>query len=132
MEYLKQYIISLIVFLGMDSVWLLFIAKQFYAKHIGHLMAEKPNLGVALLFYLLNIFGVLIFVINPALQKNSWLQAVILGMLYGFFTYATYDLTNMATLKDWPLIMTLVDILWGTFLSATASGIVYLILKNIG
>ena len=131
MIYLKQYLIGLIVFLGIDMVWLTVIAKPFYSKHLGYLMAKNPNLVAAGIFYALNIIGLLVFTINPALQKNSLLQAIILGGLYGFFTYATYDLTNYATIKDWPLIVTVVDLLWGTFLCALVSGITFFVLKRI-
>lgn len=90
-------------------------------------MAEKPNLLPAGLFYLLNILGLLVFTILPALNKSSLKTAVILGGLYGLMTYSTYDLTNFATLKGWPVKVVLVDIAWGTLISATVSGIAYYI-----
>lgn len=131
MLYIKQYLISLVIFLGIDGVWLTVVAKSFYSKHLGYLMAKNPNLLAAVIFYLLNIFGILVFAVTPALQKNSLMQAVMLGALYGLCTYATYDLTNLATIKNWPLIVTLVDLLWGTVLSATVAGLTYLATKNI-
>jgi uncharacterized membrane protein len=131
MYYLKQYLISLIVFLGIDSIWLLFVAKNFYWTHLGYLMAKNPNMVAAGLFYVINIVGMLIFAINPALQKNSIMTAAILGAVYGLCTYATYDLTNLATIKDWPLIVTIVDMIWGTVLSASVTVVAYLIIKRI-
>lgn len=131
MLFIKQYLISFLIFLGIDGVWLTVIAKNFYAKHLGYLMAKNPNLMAAGIFYLLNIVGILVFAVNPALQKNSLLQAVLYGALYGLCTYATYDLTNLATIKDWPLIVTLVDLVWGVVLSATVAGLTYLAVKNI-
>jgi len=130
MTYIYQYFIAILVFLGIDAIWLMFIAKSFYAKNIGHLLAEKPNLVAAFIFYLLNIIGLVIFAINPAIQKNSLINALIFGALFGFFTYSTYDLTNLATLKDWPLIVSVIDIIWGTILSATVSGLTYVILQT--
>jgi len=131
MFYIKQYLISLVIFLGIDSVWLLFVAKEFYAKHLGYIMAKNPNLAAAGIFYLINIIGILIFAVNPAIQKNSLTQAILLGAIYGLCTYATYDLTNMATVKDWPIIVTIVDLIWGVTLSATVAGLTYLATKNI-
>lgn len=131
MYYLKQYLISLIVFLGIDSIWLLFVAKNFYGTHLGYLMSKNPNLLAAGLFYAINIVGMLIFAINPALQKNSIITAAVLGAVYGLCTYATYDLTNLATIKDWPLIVTIVDMIWGTVLSASVTVVAYLIIKQI-
>ncbi|RJR27888.1 DUF2177 family protein [candidate division WWE3 bacterium] len=118
---IKLYFGTLTVFLGIDAVWLAKIAPGFYKANIGHLLAEKPNLAAAGIFYLLNIAGLLFFAVVPALNNNSAKAALISGALYGLFTYATYDLTNLATLKDWPLKVTIVDILWGMTLSALVS-----------
>lgn len=128
---IKLYLTTLIIFLGLDSVWLIKIAPNFYKTHIGHLMASSPKLLPAAIFYLLNVVGLLVFVLTPALRQDSLAKAIILGVLYGFFTYATYDLTNLATLKDWPLVVTLVDILWGTTLSGAVSAIAFLIFKRL-
>lgn len=129
--YLKQYLITLVIFLGIDSIWLGFVAKGFYSKYIGHVMAKNPNFVAAGIFYLINIFGILIFCVNPALQKHSLITAIILGGLYGLFTYATYDLTNLATIKDWPLIVTIVDIIWGITLTATVSTLSFILINKI-
>lgn len=123
----KLYFSAFIVFLGIDAIWLTKVAPTFYKSNIGHLMAEKPNFFAAGLFYILNIFGILVFAVVPSLNNSSAKSAVLLGALYGLVTYATYDLTNYATLKDWPLKVVLVDITWGIVLSATVSIISYYI-----
>jgi len=129
---MKIYLIALPVFLGIDMIWLSLVAKGFYSKQIGFLMKTNINWAAAIIFYLLFIVGLVLFVITPALDKNSWLQALLLGALFGLITYATYDLTNLATLKDWPLLVTFVDLLWGTVLAASVSIITYFIAAKIG
>lgn len=126
----KQYFIALITFLIIDGLWLTIIAKSFYAKHLGFLMTKTPNLAAAGIFYLIYILGLVVLVISPALQKNSLISAILTGALFGLCAYATYDLTNMATIKDWPLIVTIVDLIWGTFISATIAGLTYWILTK--
>jgi uncharacterized membrane protein len=120
---LKLYFIALISFLAVDSMWLGLVAPKFYRSQIGHLMAETPNLFSAGIFYLLFIFGLLLFVIEPGVANPSFGNAVLRGALFGLVTYATYDLTNQATLAGWPVFVTVVDLFWGTFLSATVTGI---------
>jgi uncharacterized membrane protein len=126
-----KFIVTFIVFLGIDAVWLGVIAKNLYAKTIGHLMADKPNLLAALIFYLLYCVGIVVFAINPALKEKSYITAIQLGAFLGCIAYATYDLTNLATLKNWPLHVTIIDIIWGTFLTGSVSVISYLILNKI-
>ncbi len=125
--FIKLYFIALPVFLAIDMVWLILVAKNFYAKHIGYLMAKNPNLLAALIFYLIFIAGLIFFVITPALDKKMWIHALLAGAFFGLVTYATYDLTNLATVKDWPLIITFVDLIWGMVLSAAVSVITYFI-----
>jgi len=129
---MKLYLIALPVFFAIDMVWLGLVAHNFYKKHIGFLMANEVNWIAALIFYFLFIAGLVVFVISPALQKNSLLTALLLGALFGLITYATYDLTNLATIKHWPLLVTVVDLLWGMTLSASVSAISFLIAKKIG
>jgi uncharacterized membrane protein len=118
---LKLYLIALISFLAIDSLWLGLVAPKFYRSQIGHLMADAPNLFPAGIFYLLFIFGLVLFVIEPGLANPSFANAVLRGALFGLVTYATYDLTNQATLAGWPVLVTVVDLLWGTFLSAVVT-----------
>ncbi len=124
----RNFFITFFVFLVIDMIWLAFIAKPFYAKHLGYLMAPKANLAAALIFYALFVLGILHFVLYPALAVENWTQALFSGLFFGLVTYATYDLTNLATIRDWPLLVTAVDLLWGSFVSgATATAGYFLI-----
>lgn len=127
---IKKFIITFIVFLIIDGLWLTVVAKNFYAKHLGFLMSSKPNLTAAGIFYIIYIFTLIILILTPALQKGSLSTAIWTGALFGLCAYATYDLTNLATVKDWPLLITIVDLIWGTTLTATVSGISYWILSK--
>jgi uncharacterized membrane protein len=122
------YLITLAVFFLIDMVWLGVVAKDFYRRHLGSMLSPKVNWGAAFLFYLLFIAGLLIFVIRPALVQGAVLPALLLGALFGLISYATYDLSNLATLRDWPLIVTVVDLVWG----ATLGGLVSLISTLLG
>jgi uncharacterized membrane protein len=119
------------VFFAIDMLWLAVVAKNFYQKQIGFLMKPDINWLAAIIFYLLFITGLIIFVITPAMVKQSWVHALLYGALFGLVTYATYDLTNLATVKDWPLLVTLVDLVWGSVLAASVSVITYLIANRI-
>ncbi len=125
----RNYFVALAVFLAIDLIWLGFIAKPFYAKHLGYLMAPRANLAAALVFYALYVLGLMVFVVNPALTRESWLAALLPGLLFGLVAYATYDLTNLATVKGWPLIVTAVDLIWGSLVSGTTSIISYLLVR---
>jgi uncharacterized membrane protein len=125
MMFLQLYGIAFVVFLLIDAIWLGLVAPKFYKSQIGHLMAEKPNFIAALIFYLLFIVGMVYFVLLPAVEAKDFSQVVLSGILYGFMTYATYDLTNLATLKKWPLLVTGIDLLWGSVLSLSVSVISY-------
>lgn len=129
--FIKLYSIALPVFFAIDMVWLGLVAKDFYKGQIGFLMKPNINWTAAILFYLLFIAGLVLFVILPSVEKGSWMQALLLGAFFGFVTYATYDLTNLSTLKDWPLLVTIVDLMWGTVLGALVSVITYFIAGKI-
>jgi uncharacterized membrane protein len=115
------YLITLVVFFVIDMVWLGVVAKGFYRRHLGPLMSPKVNWTAAMLFYLLFIIGMFIFAIRPALAAGLPLNALFYGALLGLISYATYDLTNLATLKDWPLVVTVIDLIWGTVLGGIVS-----------
>jgi uncharacterized membrane protein len=108
-----------------DLVWLLGVAKNLYRNEMGSLMASEPKLLAGLAFYLLYALGASIFVVIPALSKQSWIYAVQYGALFGLFCYMTYDLTNLAVIKDFPIRLAFIDIAWGSFVSAVAAGIAY-------
>ncbi len=128
---LLHYGIVLVVFFAIDMVWLGVIAKNLYAKHLGYLMAPQVNWIAAILFYLLFILGLLVFVIEPALIQQDLLKLILSAALFGLVTYATYDLTNLATVKDWPMVITLIDLTWGMSLSVIVSTLSYLILMKL-
>lgn len=128
----KLYFIALPVFILIDIIWLGFLAKDFYAKQIGTLMKTDVNWIAAVIFYLIFIAGLVVFVINPAMEKGSWTQALLFGAFFGLVCYATYDLTNLAVAKDWPILVTIVDLMWGGFISASVSIITYFIANKIG
>jgi len=130
--FIKLYIIALPVFFAIDMIWLGLVAKNFYKSQIGFLMKPDINWTAAILFYLLFIVGLVLFVIMPATEKASWMHALLFGALFGLIAYATYDLTNLATLKDWPLLVTIVDLAWGATLGALVSFITYFVAVKIG
>ncbi len=130
MKWLAYFGVTFVVFMGIDLIWLGFVAKNIYAKYLGYLMAPKVNWLAALVFYVIFIIGVLYFVIAPSLVDRDFTQLVIRAMLFGFMTYATYDLTNLATVRDWPITITIIDLIWGTTLSTSVSVISYLIITN--
>lgn len=128
----KLYLIALPVFFAVDMVWLGLLAKNFYRAQIGHLMKPEVNWVAAIIFYLIFIAGLVVFVISPAMKKGSWTHALLFGALFGLVCYATYDLTNLAVAKDWPLLVTIVDLVWGAVLAASVSVITYFIAHKIG
>jgi uncharacterized membrane protein len=127
MTFIVYTVIAFVLFFIIDLIWLGLVAKNLYKHWIGHLMATKTNWLAAILFYVLYIVFIVIFVLLPADQKHSLSYAMLYGALFGFITYATYDLTNLATLKDWPVTMTIIDITWGTFLGFSVSTFSYLL-----
>jgi uncharacterized membrane protein len=120
------------VFLAIDMLWLGLVARNFYSRQIGFLMKSDINWLAALIFYLLFIGGLVVFVISPSIEKKSWLNAVISGAFFGLVTYATYDLTNLATIKDWPLLVTVIDLIWGAVLACLVSTITFFIYTKSG
>lgn len=130
--FIKLWVISLPVFFTIDMLWLGLIAKNFYRAQIGALMKPDINWAAAGIFYLIFISGLVVFVIMPAVEKGSWVHALIFGALFGLVCYATYDLTNLAITKDWPILVTIVDLAWGAALAASVSTVTYFIANKIG
>ena len=130
-QYLIAYGITAIVFLGIDFIWLSQIAKTFYSERLGDLLLDKPNLGAAAAFYAIYVVGVVIFSVAPALRAESATTALVYGALFGFFAYATYDMTNYATLRNWPLEVSLVDTAWGACLTGVSALLGYLLTRLI-
>lgn len=119
--HIKLYLATFTVFLAVDMLWLGLIARTFYKKHLGYLMAPDVNWYAALIFYFLFILGILVFVVVPGIKENALPMMLVKAALFGLVTYATYDLTNLATVKDWPLIITVVDLVWGMVLTSIVS-----------
>lgn len=126
-----SYLLTFAVFFVIDMAWLGFIAKDLYRKHLSGFLSDEVNWPAAFIFYLLFIIGVFIFAILPAVEKDSVRTAMILGGLFGFFTYATYDLTNLATLKNWPVVIVGIDVVWGFVLTSMVSTAGFYIVKWI-
>jgi len=130
LHFAVAYGISFVLFLGIDMIWLQLIAKNFYANKLGELLNPKPSLVIALIFYVLFPLGIAIFTVLPAFKTGSWSTVLGLSALFGMIAYMTYDITNLVTLKGWPVSITLIDIAWGTFVTAaTALATYYLISK---
>ena len=115
------YLSTLVVFALLDFVWLGFISKDLYKAEIGGLLLAEPNWTAAALFYLMFMVGIVFFAVLPALDAGSWTRAALHGALFGLFCYATYDLTNLATLRGWSVTIVLADIVWGIVISASAA-----------
>lgn len=126
---LLSYLLTTLVFFAIDMTWLGFIAKNLYRKYLGEFLSDNVKWTAAIVFYLLFIVGIFYFSILPSVEKNDFSKAVISGALFGLFTYATYDLTNLATLKNWPLNIVFIDIIWGMVLTALVSSAGFFIVK---
>ena len=121
MKLVLSYLLTTVVFFAIDLTWIGLVAKKFYWGNMGSILKDDINWVAALIFYLLYIVGIFVFVILPAVENDSIKSAIFYGALFGFFCYATYDLTNLATLKGFPLKVAVVDMIWGTILTASVS-----------
>lgn len=121
LKYVLAYLATAVAFCALDFAWLTVVAPKFYQAQIGPLLLEKPNLPPAMAFYLLYVAGLVVFCVLPALNASQWARSLLLGALFGFVAYATYDLSNLATLKGWTTQISLVDMCWGALASALAS-----------
>ena len=127
LEFLSLFGVATILFFAIDMVWLVLVANKFYTKQLGELKTNKINWFAAGLFYVLFLAGLTYFVIQPSVAMNSIVNAVVGGALFGLVCYATYDLTNLATLKNWPKLVTVVDLVWGTVISLAVSALTVLL-----
>lgn len=124
-EFFKLYAVALVTFLVIDLIWLGVVARSFYRAQLGHLLRADVNWAAAMAFYVIFVAGIVVLVVWPAVEQQSLLRAVALGALLGLVTYAAYDLTNLATLKGFPITVAVVDLAWGAVLCATVSAITY-------
>lgn len=131
-RYILAYIVTAIVFFGLDFAWLGYVASGFYKDRLGALLLERPNIAVAAGFYALYVVGILIFAEARGFEAGSWTTALLYGALFGFFAYATYDLSNLATLKGYPGDLAAVDMTWGTILTAVSATAGYLVANRFG
>ena len=131
MQILKTYIITFIVIIILDAIWLGLIARKLYSSKLGYIMKSNVNWLAALIFYLIFIGGLVFFVVEPSISQESLTYAIKAGLIFGFVTYATYDLTNLSTIRDWPLSITLIDLAWGSTLGLLTSTFSYLININL-
>jgi uncharacterized membrane protein len=129
MTFLKLCIIALPIYVLLDLIWLGLVAKNFYQGQIGSLFKTEMNWYAILAFYVIFVASLVVFVITPAIEKASWMHALVYGAFFGLACYATYDLINYALLKDWPLAVTLVDLVWGTAVVATVSTVTYVVAR---
>jgi uncharacterized membrane protein len=130
--FFKLYAIALPIFFAIDMLWLGVVAKNLYKNQLGYLMTPNVNWIAAIVFYLLFIVGLVVFIISPAMEKHSIMHAVLYGALFGLISYATYDLTNLATVKDWPILITGIDLVWGSVLAALVCSATVAIATKIG
>jgi len=126
------YLLTFGVFLAIDAVWLFTMSGRFYKAQLGDLMRDQPDLAVALLFYLFYVAGVLVLAVMPGVDAGSVVKAAAYGALLGFVAYGTYDITNLATVRDWPVIVTVVDLVWGSVLTATVATVGFYIARWLG
>lgn len=125
MIYAKAYAATLVAFLGLDFLWLGVVARSFYSTQLGSLMRENVNFVAAGGFYLAYVGGIIFFAVTPALAEGSWQRAALNGALLGLLAYGTYDMTNLATLRNWPLTMSIIDMGWGGLLTGTSAVLGY-------
>ncbi|MFC3692110.1 DUF2177 family protein [Chenggangzhangella methanolivorans] len=130
--YLVAYAAAAAAFLAADAIWLGFVAREFYRVQLGELMAPDPNLVAAAAFYLLYVVGVVYFAISPALASGQWTTALVSGALFGLVAYGTYDLTNLAVTRGFPMTMAIVDMTWGAILTAFAATVGFFAAKAFG
>lgn len=124
-SWVTQYLVAAAAFCLVDFLWLGTIAKGLYGRHLGDLLAPKPNVAAAVVFYAIFVAGLVFFVIHPAMEAGSWQRAVFAGAFFGLVTYATWDLTNLAVLRGFPSSIVPIDMAWGTFLAASVSAATY-------
>lgn len=132
LKWIISFLLTAVVFFAIDLVWLGLIAKSLYRKYLGALLSDTVNWSAAIIFYLIYIAGIFLFVISPSVEKQSVIRAAALGAAFGFIAYATYDLTNYATMKGFPVNIVLIDLAWGTCLTAMVSIAGYFITRWVG
>lgn len=130
LDFLKTYAVAVVVFFVIDIIWLAFIAKDLYRQELEYIKSSSPNWLAAIIFYFLFVLGLVYFVIYPGIESGNLLGTLLTGMFFGLITYATYDLTNLATLEGWPLKITIIDLFWGTSLGGLVSLLTFILYSS--
>jgi len=132
MQFVIAYAATAIVFFTADFLWLSFASPRIYRPQLGTLLADQPNLGVAAIFYAVYVVGVVVLAVQPATAAKSLPMAIGFAALLGLVAYGTYDITNLATIRGWPLIVSLIDMAWGVFVTAIAAAAGFVALRSLG
>jgi uncharacterized membrane protein len=125
-----SYLVALVILAILDALWLGVVSREFYKARLGQMLLDKPIWSVAILFYLVHAAGIAVFAVPLALNAGTWLYALLYGGLFGFCVYAAYDLTNLATLRGWPMAVSVVDLAWGAVVTAAATLVAFLVVKT--
>jgi uncharacterized membrane protein len=128
---LTSWLAALVVIAVLDALWLGLVSREFYKARLGQLLLEQPVWSIAILFYLIHAAGIAVFAVPPALATGSWITAAIYGAFFGFCVYAAYDITNLATLRGWPMAVSLVDLAWGAAVTAVATTAAFLTVRAV-
>ncbi|WP_289296998.1 DUF2177 family protein [uncultured Reyranella sp.] len=124
-----SYLVALVVLAIVDGIWLGVVSREFYKARLGHMLLDQPIWSVAILFYLIHAAGIAVFAVPPALSAGTWTSALLYGGLFGFCVYAAYDITNLATLRGWPMAVSAVDLAWGAVATAVTTFVTYLVVR---
>jgi uncharacterized membrane protein len=124
-----SYLVALVVLAIVDGIWLGVVSREFYKARLGHMLLDQPIWSVAILFYLIHAAGIAVFAVPPALNAGTWTSALLYGGLFGFCVYAAYDITNLATLRGWPMAVSAVDLAWGAVATAVTTLVTYLVVR---
>ncbi len=125
------YLVALAALSVLDALWLGVVSREFYKARLGQLLLDRPLWSVAILFYLIHAAGIAVFAVPPAVAAGTWTAAALYGALFGFSVYAAYDITNLATLRGWPMVVSLVDLVWGTAVTAVATFAAFLVVRSL-
>lgn len=126
-----SYLAALVALAILDALWLGLVSREFYKARLGQFLLDRPLWSVAVLFYLIHATGIAVFAVPPSLAAGTWIAAVLYGALFGFCVYAAYDVTNLATLRGWPLAVSLVDLAWGAAATAASTLVAFLVVRSV-
>ena len=128
-NYAVAYVATFVIFIGIDGIWLTSMSERLYRRYLGEVLADSINMVPAALFYVVYVAGIIVFATIPAFSSGKWTTAAMYGALFGFFAYATYDLTNHATIRGWPAVITIADLCWGSLLTALSAALGFLLTR---